>query len=198
MPFWNYIFCPWLLQKKRLNMLNVSFILFLLLLYDNNRCRHTHFPLIAGVLLCGLDEIAAAVKILIVLLQCHVSVLNEYMRDVRLCSSTVSRDKENIEYKTYSNSDLPLCFPYTCTAPHSCTLLPFWLPHRVPQSVFLQLLGIIMTDAASLIMSPHLYQHYTMMKCVTLCLVTDWLYLWFWCYGDTWSKKYIKKIYIFL
>lgn len=90
-------------------MLNVSFILFLLLLYDNNRCRHTHFPLIAGVLLCGLDEIAAAVKILIVLLQCHVSVLNEYMRDVRLCSSTVSRDKENIDYKTYSNSDrLPL------------------------------------------------------------------------------------------
>lgn len=111
-------------------MLNVSLFSFYYYYYyyyyDNNRCRHTHFPLIAGVLLCGLDEIAAAVKILIVLLQCHVSVLNEYMRDVRLCSSTVSRDKENIEYKTYSNSDrLPLNrFAFLIHALH-CTALMY-------------------------------------------------------------------------
>lgn len=44
----------------------------------------THFPLIAGILLGGLDEIAPAVKILIVLLLCHVSVLNEHMWQMRL------------------------------------------------------------------------------------------------------------------
>ena len=48
--------------------------------------------LVAGVLLGGLDEIAPAVKILIVLLQRHVSVLDEHMRQMRLCSDTVGQD----------------------------------------------------------------------------------------------------------
>ena len=48
----------------------------------------THFPLIAGVLLGGLDEFAPAVKIFIVLPQRHVAVLDEHVWQMRLYSDT--------------------------------------------------------------------------------------------------------------
>lgn len=48
----------------------------------------THFPLVAGVLLGGLDEVAAAVEVFVVLVQHHVSVLDQHVGQVRLWSDT--------------------------------------------------------------------------------------------------------------
>lgn len=47
-----------------------------------------HLPLVAGVFLCGFDEVSAAVEVLVVLVQRHVSVLDQHVRQVRLCGGT--------------------------------------------------------------------------------------------------------------
>lgn len=52
--------------------------------------NNTHFPLIAGVLLGGLDEVAPTVKELVVLLLRHVSILHEHMWQMRLWSGDVN------------------------------------------------------------------------------------------------------------
>lgn len=51
----------------------------------------THFPLVAGVFLGGLDEVAAAAEVFVVLVQRQVSVLNQHVWQVRLWSDRGER-----------------------------------------------------------------------------------------------------------
>lgn len=51
----------------------------------------THFALVAGVFLGGLEEVAAAAQVFVVLVQRHVSVLNQHVWQVRLCSDRAER-----------------------------------------------------------------------------------------------------------
>lgn len=58
---------------------------------DPQRWCHTHFPLIAGILLGGLDVVAASLKVLVVLLQRHVSILHQHVWQVRLWRNAVKQ-----------------------------------------------------------------------------------------------------------
>lgn len=48
-------------------------------------CRSlSHFLFIAGVLLDGLDVVTPSLQMFVILLQCHVSILDKYMWQVWL------------------------------------------------------------------------------------------------------------------